>query len=206
MGERARFEFQFTNEGVLTVLELDAVLTQAHTSTAIVTKHPIEKGARPSDHIAKGPESFQIDAVVAEFQTDRTLEEQEAGRPSSALSTLLRIQSEGILVSFKSRQRSLDNLALSNLSWGYVAAIGGSFHFTATLEEVIIFSTRTVLVQKKTSTPGGNKPVDRGVAPTEPQDLTSVQWELDKKLGLVSDETPVVRFVPGRGFLAPGGP
>lgn len=147
-------------------LELDVVTTQAHELPADVTEFPIEKGASPSDHYQPKPETFSIEAVIAEFRLGQSV--QEEGRIKTAMAILTQIRDTGTLVSYRSLHRNGDNLALLGLKFSFGPKGGNVLRFSCTLKQVVIVETKTVaIVKKRVGTPGAKPNVNEGNKATD---------------------------------------
>lgn len=48
-------------------VEIDAILSEGHSATADVTRHPVERGADVSDHIVPHPKTLEIVGAVSDF-------------------------------------------------------------------------------------------------------------------------------------------
>lgn len=170
-------------------LDLDLVLSQQHSLDADVTQHPVEKGVQPADHIQPKAETFQLEAVVTDYRLGDS--SPAPGRAKAAMETLIRIRDTGTLVSYRSRRRNLDNLALSGLRLAFDVRSGGSLRFSCSMTQVRIVETRTAaVIRKKTKTPKGKPKVDEGTKPTTPEDNKTLLFSGLENVGLLSVGSP----------------
>ena len=136
----------FTNKGnFIGEIEIDVVVNESATSTATITKNPVENGADINDHIIIEPMSFSITGVVSNAITsvfdiasglsvDKT-------KSQATWDDLLELQSKREPFTLVQGLRSYDNVVIQSLTETQDKTTSGSLSFTATLVEINLVGT-----------------------------------------------------------------
>ncbi|MCB0385067.1 MAG: hypothetical protein KDD43_06720 [Bdellovibrionales bacterium] len=65
--------------GIAKTLVFDAVIRENHSNKAIATRHPIERGAKPTDHVQPELPIYTVDAFVTDSPITETIPEPNSG-------------------------------------------------------------------------------------------------------------------------------
>lgn len=130
-------------------IEIDAFLRESATSTARVTRNPVENGADVNDHIIIEPMRFVMEGVVsdtasnlidvatvsAEFIATRTT------RSQAVWTDLLNLQASRTPFTLIQGLKSYDNVVIESLSESQDKSTANALFFTANLVEIVIVDT-----------------------------------------------------------------
>jgi hypothetical protein len=122
-------------------VELDASLTENHTSRNEVTRFPVEKGVDTTDHVRRQPDSVTIRGVVS----DHPITFGGGGansRSAEAYQDVLTMLNEAQLINVVTTLREYDNMVIESLSVPRNPRRGNTVEFNLTLTEI-----KTVEVQ-----------------------------------------------------------
>ena len=158
-------------------LQLDATLSESHTSEVETTEHPLETGASVADHLRPKPEAITLEAVISDdappdatslpenveqavgdspavtLSVRRT---HQPGRAKQAWQHLLEIKDSGELVTVATYLRDYTNMALVSLSSSRDAKTGSALRFTATFRRLTFVSLKTLRVAVEKAVPKQN--------------------------------------------------
>lgn len=143
----------YKTDGKEDAITFDATPSETHTSDVDVTQHPIETGAKVSDHILRKPQILRLEAVVTDFPlglagrsniTGHLLgnalgnknNEGALGRAAEIYKRLERLQLAGTLAEVRTSLKTYKNMAIKSLSTPRTAATKNAIKFSAMLEEV----------------------------------------------------------------------
>lgn len=175
---------KYTGPTLIGDVAIDCTVTETHTATATVTKHPVESGANITDHIRPEPVQLSVTGIVSDTpigskQVQRAIDaggakvqitENETptsaagfGRTAWAKLEAIRVAAKPVKVT--TRDRTYENMALTSLAVPKEAKNGGALYFTAQFEQVrIVFNRTTKVVVAKA--PKSHKKQDTGKQPT----------------------------------------
>lgn len=186
---------KYTGPTLIGDLALDCTVTETHTATSTVTEHPVESGAKITDHIRPDPVQLSITGIVSDTpigsrQVQRSIAvggasvqvtQQEpptstTGYGRAAWAKLDAIRTAAKPVKVVTRDKTYENMALVSLSVPKESKTGGALNFTAQFKQVRIVYNRTtrVVVAKA---PKAHKKQDTGKQPTaavEPEKPRSI--------------------------------
>lgn len=135
-------------------LTFDAVFEESHSADLEVTEFPVETGGSISDHAFMKPMRLTISAGVS----DVTLRPQsndpytsQAGRAARAYELLLLLQKTAEPFDVQTGLKLYKNMVCINLQSSQDRLTSGALHFTATLREVVIVSTQSVIYTPRQS-------------------------------------------------------
>lgn len=171
----------FPREYSIGDIEIDSILSEAHSSTAQVTSYPVESGGSMADHIVVDPSTVIIRGVVSDISSNefidygmiglsKEISDDAKGKESKTRSQLVwaqlrDAQSKRELISIQTGLRLYENMAIVALQVDQDKDTSLSLHFTATLKEVlsIDFDVRSDAVTLITDSPEtevakGNQP------------------------------------------------
>ena len=175
---------KYTGPTMIGDLALDCTVTETHTATSTVTEHPVESGAKITDHIRPDPVQLSITGIVSDTpigsrQVQRSIAvggasvqvtQQEpptstTGYGRAAWAKLDAIRTAAKPVKVVTRDKTYENMALVSLSVPKESKTGGALYFTAQFKQVRIVYNRTtkVVVAKATKS---HKKQDTGKQPT----------------------------------------
>lgn len=131
-------------------IEPDVVVSEKHSETVEVTKHPIEEGANPTDHARVLPARYQLEGFVTNTplsQIDReargviadvssTGAPGAAGYAHQAIAALRKLKDDRRAVTIDTTLRTYTNMVLVALEVPRDSKIADAFRFSATFEEV----------------------------------------------------------------------
>lgn len=175
---------KYTGPTLIGDLALDCTVTETHTATSTVTEHPVESGAKITDHIRPDPVQLSITGIVSDTpigsrQVQRSIEvggasvqvtQQEpptstTGYGRAAWAKLDAIRTAAKPVKVVTRDKTYENMALVSLSVPKESKTGGALYFTAQFKQVrIVFNRSTKVVVAKA--PKSHKKQDTGKQPT----------------------------------------
>jgi hypothetical protein len=159
---------------------LDATFTERHTRKVIITKHPIEVGAKPSDHAELEPKQYVLEGVFS----GTPLEEQDqqtrglagsysfadgqliASPDATALesSTFYKDIFDSLNALLEAREtmtiltelQKYENMMMLTLDVPRDAATGIAVRFSATFEEMRFIQTQSTTLQQPASSVGAS--------------------------------------------------
>lgn len=206
---------KYTGPTMIGDLALDCTVTETHTATSTVTKHPVESGSNITDHIRPEPVQLSITGIVSDTpigarEVQRAIEiggvsvqikQQETptsptgfGRAAWSKLDAMRLAAKPVTV--LTRDKKYESMAIVSLTVPKEAKTGGALYFTAQFEQVrIVFNRSTRIVVAKS--PKSHKKQDTGKQPTaeleKPKDYSSEARDIagdagvDKALGQIRD-------------------
>lgn len=163
------------------LVELDATISEVHTSQVDATQHPVERGASIVDHLRLQPEELQLEGIISNSPISRTQQTRtitvlgtqfETSAPTAssfgapgyaeeAFAKLRAIQEQAILVKVATHYKAYVDMALVSLSVPRDARTGDAMRFSATFRRVVIVENKSTLI-KPQSNPRANKRVKSG--------------------------------------------
>lgn len=174
-------------------LELDASVSEIHSSKADVTEFPVEDGSIITDHINKRPDVVQIEGYVSNTPikafTDffgaaplKSLSNSLAGISNDLAKTgydrLLEIVEGNELITIVTTLRTYQNMALESFSVNRSASDGDVLHFTAVAREInliqtaeSVFTPEPVEKRGENNKKVGNKPAKDNTSPDNQSSL-----------------------------------
>lgn len=175
---------KYTGPTMIGDLALDCTVTETHTATSTVTKHPVESGSNITDHIRPEPVQLSITGIVSDTpigarEVQRAIEiggvsvqikQQETptsptgfGRAAWSKLDAMRLAAKPVTV--LTRDKKYESMAIVSLTVPKEAKTGGALYFTAQFEQVrIVFNRSTKVVVAKA--PKSHKKQDTGKQPT----------------------------------------
>ena len=168
-------------------LVFDAVTTETHEGTSVLTEHAVESGAPISDHKRANPDRVSIEAIVSNTPLDAPPEsgygasgivasvrkgetETDAqvmifsadfDRVSDAVATLRRLRLESTPVTVSTRIHTYDDCQIVAVTTPRESSDGDSVRFQIEIQSVRIAQTRTVDTPQPRE-PRGRPATDRG--------------------------------------------
>lgn len=163
-------------------LELDASLSEEHSSEADVTEHPVEVGSDIADHKRKKPMQVKITGLVSNTPL-KFLNVGELGEAAvGAWDLLLQLQASNNLITIVTSLKKYDNMAIVSLTTPRDAKRGHCLEFTATMRE--IFTAKSEQVAAPQTSPAA-KSKDLGKKSTEVAPAAPTTTLLQKSAGWV---------------------
>lgn len=147
---------------------IDVVISEEATSEMEIPEHPVEKGAKVSDHAWRKPEIINIEAANADAA--------QAGYPA-----LRAIQDAAEPFDFLSGWTLHRNMLIQTLTPHRDVENGQIFSFSCTLKEVIIVETQEGPATKGKS--GGKGGDERGQSATNRGQVQAVETSSETTLG-----------------------
>jgi hypothetical protein len=141
---------------MIDTISVDASISERHGAKVVVTKHPIEAGANPTDHAREEPEALQMTGFITGVplnEYDRTLRNV---RKENTLTDAYVKQQVAKLYALKKKAvtvrtafRTYDNMVMTTLDFVRDAKQGFSAEFTATFEQVRFVASELVRLQRQ---------------------------------------------------------
>jgi hypothetical protein len=110
---------------------VDVVISEEHTATMEIAEHPVESGAKISDHAWRAPYSVTLESVIG------------SGRTVASFQALLALQAKAEPFDLVTGLKVYSNMLLKELTATRDAEHSRVLKFTAELQEVIIVNTQT---------------------------------------------------------------
>lgn len=180
MGLEILFGAKLGRSTVIEALELDASLSEEHTSEAEVTEHPIETGSDISDHKRKKPVQVKITGLITNTPL-RFFNFDSGDAAVSAWDVLQQMQQSKVLLTVITSLKTYENMAIVALSAPRDAKRGHSLEFTATMREIFTAKSETVAPPLSPAKP----PKDLGKKATEAADESATTTLLQKGVGAI---------------------
>lgn len=160
---------------------LDAAMTEKHSRKVTISKHPIETGAKPTDHAELDPRTYVVEGVFTNVPisdltqalrglSDGTaLDGSYSKAMSDALDELLEMRQP---MTISTELRLYTNMVMTTLDLPRDPSIGEAIQFSATFEEVRFVQTQTIALQPpKTKVPTKpNVKEQKGTVVAQPAD------------------------------------
>lgn len=154
-------------------LALDASPAQSHAREVTPTRHPIETGGTPTDHLVQEPRELKIEGVFGELP---------GGGISDAWRTLNRFMDEGTLLKVRTSLESYDSMALVSLSAPRDVATGTALRFTATFQRLDFADSQRIVVEGLGAVLNRGK---QGTRPATPEAQKQTSAAMDKGRSLL---------------------
>lgn len=137
-------------------IQLDASVSEIHSSQADITEFPVEDGSNITDHINKKPDVVQIEGIVSNTPiksfTDffgaapiKSLSNSLNGISNDLAKTayeqLLEIVEGNELITIITSLRTYENMAIESFSVNRDSSRSDSLHFTAVAREITLVQT-----------------------------------------------------------------
>lgn len=176
--------------------EIDAVLTERHSESVEITKHPVERGVSPTDHARLQPQKLQVEGVLS--NTAATREEQlrrggeskpgEAGAANTTANALRDLLSARRPVVVSTSTKFYSEMVMTSLEMPRDSRTGDAVRFVANFEQIVFVSTQAIRLRDQLAGRLANpeKPVgvtDLGLR--QPIDVTGDKKVEDTLLGAV---------------------
>lgn len=225
------FQSQITKIGAVRagvgVIELDCTLSASHSYKVEATKHPVERGAKITDHLRPEPDVVTIDGLVSDTPVSRSQQTRAVqaaggtlqttatqpalfgvpGYAKEALAKLIAIKDGGILVTLATELRTYTDMAITSLEIPRDATVGESLRFTAVFEKIVIVESKVTQLRPATD-PRANAKSRRGrVAGKNMPFFANVvrknvaPWlktERERTAGFAKDMTDRFKFIVGQ--------
>ena len=134
-----------------TSIELDASLSERHSSSVQLTRHPIETGANPADHAREEPDQLVLDGLFTNTPlgaNDRAARgpsaPRGAGYADEQIAKLRALKSSRRAVTVRTASRTYQNMVLVKLDEPRDSRTGDAVRFSATFEQVRFVSSQRV--------------------------------------------------------------
>jgi hypothetical protein len=151
-------------------VEIDATITEEHTSEAEITDHPVEVGADISDHKRVKPARVRLTGVISNTPLFFDAASGARDRAVNAWQELKRLQASQELLTVATALEQYDDMAIESLSTTRDAPTGNALHFTMALRQIITAESQTVEAPAvETGTP---KALGRQPTPPAPAPVT----------------------------------
>lgn len=144
------------------VIELDCTLSTTHSMKVEATKHPVERGAKITDHLRPEPDVVTLEGLISDTPVSRSQQTRAVqaagvslttsaaapavfgvpGYAAAALAKLVAIKDGGILVTLATELRTYTDMALTSLDIPRDARTGDALRFSATFEKIIIVTNK----------------------------------------------------------------
>lgn len=144
----------------LGVIELDCTVSAQHSARVEATTHPVEKGAKITDHLRPEPETVSIEGLISDTPANR-LQPGVPGYAAAAYAKLLAIKDGGVLVTLATELRTYTSMALTSLDVPRDATVGDALRFSATFQKIILVENKVTAIRPATD-PRARAKVKRG--------------------------------------------
>ncbi len=163
------------------VVELDCTVSATHSFKVEATEHPVERGAKITDHLRPEPDVVTIEGLVSNTPVSRTQQARAVaaaggsltttagaasifgvpGYAEAALAKLLAIKDGGILVTLATELKTYTDMAIVSLDIPRDASTGDALRFSATFKKIVIVENKQTQLRPATD-PRANKQTKRG--------------------------------------------
>jgi hypothetical protein len=152
-------------------ITVDASLTEKHSSSIEVTKHPVESGAKPADHSTENPDKVIIEGIFSNTPTSEKdwqkrgtggMKPGAVGYAQNMEVELRQLLSDRKLTTLDTDLRYYDSMMLIALDVPRDSKTGDAIRFTATFERVRFVELKSVTLA----------PVPKPVDPKQPSKKT----------------------------------
>lgn len=136
------------------IINLDATISENHTSSYNITRHPVESGVSISDHKRREPLRITIEGIITNTPLELlNFDPSDCERPQDTWETFQDLQASDNLLTVFTTLQSYENMQIQSVSAVRDAQNGNALRFTAQLEEVFIVETTTVEQQSLSRPP-----------------------------------------------------
>ena len=185
-------------------VEIDASVSEIHSSSADITEFPVEDGSLITDHINKKPDVVQIEGYVSNtpiksltdifgLATFNSLGNLAQGISNDlakkSYDKLLEIVEGNELITIVTTLRTYENMAIESFIVNRSASDGDSLHFTAIARQITlvqiaesVFPTEPVELRGEKNNSLGNKPVKEQQPPTDASSLEQLRKYVVKEI------------------------
>lgn len=122
-------------------IPLDVVVKEGHSSTSQVASHPIERGAKISDHVWSDSDTLTIEGAIASSGGGFAVSG-VGSRMMTAWAALKKLKSDAEPFSMVTSLELYDNLVFEELTADVDKVTGNTLQFTARLKRVIIVNSQ----------------------------------------------------------------
>ena len=159
--------------------EIDALLSVDPSHRSEVTIHPVEEGAKVSDHIIERPLTVNVTGIVSDSPIGLVaLSRAEGSKPSAdAYSHFQTMQKDKLPVSIESGVYPVfDHMVLLSISAPKSATTGASFRFSASFQQIEYAAVDTDFQETLVALPREKRKVNNGAQAAEdaPETPTAV--------------------------------
>lgn len=145
----------------IAAVEVDAAITQQHSKSAQVTKHPVESGSLISDNVVDDPDTLRIEGIVSNFPVAILASLQFPPKRAETFDEVMQAamdlrQPIDVITSL----REYSNMIITGYEVPRDKNTSNEVRFTMTLERITIVSTSTTTAPAiaQPVKPLGNKP------------------------------------------------
>jgi hypothetical protein len=153
-------------------LVVDCTISESHEASVTVTKHPVEDGAKITDHARPEPVTLTIEGMVSNtpiasvFTTGGAIYSAGAQGPvQSAYKMLIDLHDNPRLIDIVTKLRTYHNMILTSLKIPRDAKTGDVIRFSANFQEIRTVQTQIITVVS--AIPGGAKQVQAAKKPID---------------------------------------
>lgn len=139
---------------------VDVVISEEHTASMEIAEHPVERGAKISDHAWRTPYNVKLESVI------------DASRAVAAYQQLLAVQEKAEPFSLVTGLKVYQNMLIKEIVATRDAEHSRVLKFTAELQEVIIVNTESSAGGGETSDDKAKGTTNRGqVSARQPESI-----------------------------------
>lgn len=147
----------FKREGSSVGTLVPTVVTkEGHTHKLNITSHPVERGAKVSDHAYAEPAEVTMECgfsgggSLLDFMDTRTWQIGEGLTPAETLDKLLELQESALPVTVVTSKRTYHNMLITSLTFSTEQKTRHVLTCTLTLQQILIADSQRVTVPPKT--------------------------------------------------------
>jgi hypothetical protein len=128
----------------------DAVVRETYTSTAIVTRHPVEQGADITDHVREEPDGLSLEGVISNTPTATNLlgggtpQVPSPTRAESAYGALFALKEAREPVTVYTSKNDYEDMVITSLERTRDAPTGDSVIVSMKFEKIRVVESREV--------------------------------------------------------------
>jgi hypothetical protein len=179
-------------------LEMDVIISEAPEYTATPTKNQIEDGSDVTDHVALDPVKLSFQAVVSDTPVgwDKVFSGQIfQKRAEAAHAALLKIRNDRLPFDFVGSLGVYRSMVLTKYSPVSDAKSGKALSFTATIDQITIVKSRTIVAPGAATTLDSS--VKHSASPTANAGHQATAAASEKSKSLLATLNDKFTFLPG---------
>lgn len=153
--------------GGVAVIDVDAIISSTHTKTVTATKHPVERGAKITDHLRPDPDVLVLEGLISDTPISREQHQRAvsfagtsfvttadspavsgvAGYAKEAFDRLSDLAEKGVLCTIVTLYKTYSDMALTSFTAPRDAQTGDALRFSATFEKIVIVQNKITTIR-----------------------------------------------------------
>lgn len=143
-------------------IDFDTIIREDHAILSTISRHPVETGINITDNIVFQPKTLVVEGLVSSIISteffdwgisglaaevaNNVLNSPFVSRPQTTFEALIKLQQQGIRLEVQTGLYLYQNMVITGIATRQNQAYANALRFICTLEEVVIASHRTTVI------------------------------------------------------------